>query len=78
MTLPQLLDQFEPETDPDRRSAQIMLCLARTVLPHATISELVDFAILAAGRGSSIEGKRDLIEAVALEMALARGPEVHA
>lgn len=76
MHFPQLLEQFEPETDPMRRHWQIMLAMAWALCPRATVDEAVHNAITFGGRG--IEVDRRLVEAVALDTLLARGPEVTA
>lgn len=36
-----ILDACEPETDPDRRGAQVLLAVARSVWPRAGLPELV-------------------------------------
>lgn len=73
MSMHELLESFEPETDPERRSWQVFLAMAWALFPAATVPELVHNAIALAPRG--IEVDRGLVEAVALEMLLARGPE---
>lgn len=71
MHLPQLLEQFEPETDPMRRHWQVYLAMAWSTVPAATVPELVDWAIVLGGRGCRVE--RRLVESVALDMLFARG-----
>lgn len=73
MHLPQLLEQFEPETDPARRHWQVHLAAAWSMLPAAPVPVLVDWAIRLAGRGT--EADRRLVEAVALDMLLAQEGE---
>lgn len=36
-----ILDACEPESDPDRRGAQVLLAAARSVWPRADLGELV-------------------------------------
>lgn len=62
---------FEPETDPDRRGAQVLLACAWSLWPDAGMDELVDWALLMAGRDAPVG--RELFEAVGLDMLLERG-----
>lgn len=71
MSVHDVLGEFEPETDRDRRGAQVLLAVAWAMRPRAGVDELVEMAIMFGD--STAPPDRRLVEQVALDMLVARG-----
>lgn len=64
-----ILDDCEPESDPERRGAQVLLALARQVLPDADLAGLVAFTAKLMPRAAELDPT--LVADVARRMGIA-------
>lgn len=64
----QTLAACEPETDPERRGAQVLLAVARRLWPNADLGELVGRVALLDARGAAMDPA--MVASVAQAMGL--------